>query len=467
VVGKDELDRNRPLHLASLMLDAAIWGKQPFGYRLTSVLLHAANAALLCSLIALLLRATAGAEPATAASSTSRANSIAAIAAVFGSLVFALHPLVVEAVAEPSNREDLLVLLPLLVGLTAIAAPLRSRSMLNVLPVACSFLAVAAKESGVAAPFVFAAACLMLGELRRCRPGLLVGFAVVCAFLAASYLLRPTGSVVFTREPPPLAADWWSLLALQIRIWSLQLSQIVWPWNLCAHYPPQSLAPVPMGAAFVVLPVAAAAAVVVVRVARRAALGVAIFLLCLLPISNFAAQYHPIADRYLYAPLAGVGIIAAVLLARARTKFSARTSAICLLIASVVLLAAEYTANLRRQRVWQQPESLWTDALRQYPGLAQAQLGMANVHWRAGDMRAALASANDAVANGSGRWAEAYAMRALCEWQTGNRDAALHDFRQARSLSRLYDSESSAAAALFFSPQQLAILGELFRENAR
>jgi hypothetical protein len=52
VVGQDVLDRNRPLHLLSLMVDAAIWGKNPFGYRLTSVLLHALNAALLFALIA-------------------------------------------------------------------------------------------------------------------------------------------------------------------------------------------------------------------------------------------------------------------------------------------------------------------------------------------------------------------------------------------------------------------------------
>lgn len=462
VVGKDELDRNRPLHLASLMLDAAIWGKQPFGYRLTSVLLHALNAALLCSLIALLLRGPVAAT----ASSTARANPVAVVAAVFGALLFALHPLVVEAVAEPSNREDLLVLFAVLVGLNAIAAPLRTGWTLNLLLAACSLLSVAAKESGAAAPFVFAAACLMLGRLRRCGPGLSAGFFAVCAFLAASYLLRPTGSVVFTREPPPLAADWASLLAVQTRIWTLQLSQIFCPWNLCAHYPPQSLAPFPFAVALVVLTLVAAAAVFVVRADRLAALGVAIYLLCLLPVSNFAAQYHPIADRYLYAPLAGLGLIAAVVFARAREKFPAQSSAVLLAAAAVVLLAAEYGANLRRQFVWQQPESLWTDALRQYPSLAQAHLGMANVHWRAGDMRAAFVSANDAVANGSGRWAEAYAMRALCEWQTGNRDAALNDFRQARSLSRLYDSESSAAAALFFSPPQLAILRELFREDA-
>ena len=51
VVGQDELDRNRPLHLASLMIDAAVWGKNPLGYRLTSVLLHALNASLLFCVI--------------------------------------------------------------------------------------------------------------------------------------------------------------------------------------------------------------------------------------------------------------------------------------------------------------------------------------------------------------------------------------------------------------------------------
>ena len=55
VVGEDELDRNRPLLLASLMADAAVWGRNPFGYRLTSVLLHALNATLLFALLTIAL----------------------------------------------------------------------------------------------------------------------------------------------------------------------------------------------------------------------------------------------------------------------------------------------------------------------------------------------------------------------------------------------------------------------------
>lgn len=38
------------------MLDAAVWKKEPFGYRLTSVLLHALNAALLFVFATMALR---------------------------------------------------------------------------------------------------------------------------------------------------------------------------------------------------------------------------------------------------------------------------------------------------------------------------------------------------------------------------------------------------------------------------
>jgi hypothetical protein len=63
VVGQDELDRNRPLHLASLMLDAPIWGKEAFGYRQTSVLLHALNATLVFVFSTIVLRGTTTGGP--------------------------------------------------------------------------------------------------------------------------------------------------------------------------------------------------------------------------------------------------------------------------------------------------------------------------------------------------------------------------------------------------------------------
>jgi len=469
VVGQDELDRNRPMHLASLMLDAAIWKKEPFGYRLTSVLLHAVNAALLCALIALVLKgrtAVAGDGDATDFVAAASSPPVVSFIAAFGALVFALHPLVVEAVAEPSNREDLLVLLPMLVGLLFITTEQKhSPWLLNAVLIVASFFAVLAKESGAAVPFVFAVACWLFGSFRRSWPGIVGSVMAVAAFLAASYVWRPQQSGIFINGPAPLADQWWSSLAIEARIWTLQLQQIVWPSNLSAHYTPEALAHISAPIAFSVLFIVIVAAFFLWRSSRLAALGVAVYVLALLPASNFVPQFHPIADRYLYVPLAGLGMIAAALLASLRSKCSSGLVRALLLVAGLAVLSLEYTANLRRQKVWQTPATLWTDVLWQYPNLAQAHIGMANAHYRAGDFATALVSAQAAVRTSSGYWAEPYSIRALCLWQTGRRQEAMADLRTAQSMSRAYSSAESMAAALMFSQDQIAVFREMLREQ--
>jgi len=459
VVGQDVLDRNRPLHLASLMADAAIWGKNPFGYRLTSVLLHALNTSLLFAVAATVLarRTFGGVSP-------SPATVVGLLSAGFGALVFALHPLVVEAVAEPSNREDLLVLLPLLVGVLGIASiPGGSRMALSLLLVMCSVLAVLAKESGLAVPFVFIAALYLLrrSDLRGYVPALVAGLLAASAFLLASFLWRPRASAILVQAPAPLAFDYLAAFTVQLRIWVLQFWQIVWPWNLSAHYPPEVIAGLGLPLASVYLALVAAAAVFAWRADRLAALGIAVYVLCLLPVSNFAAQYHPIADRFLYAPLAGVGVVAAAfshrLFAATRHGFLPAALAIGLL----ALLSVEYAANLRRQRIWQQPGTLWSDVLHQYPGSGQAFLGMANVHYRAGDLRAARTAATEAVVSSNGRWADAWALRAVCEWQTGAREQARSSLQEAQRLSRAYRDKEALEEAMILSPQQMAVFEEI------
>jgi hypothetical protein len=467
VVAQDELDRNRPLHLASLMLDAAIWGKNPFGYRLTSVLLHALNAALLFVFIALALRpravvaADADATDFVAAASPPPA---VLLTAAFGALIFALHPLVVEAVAEPSNREDLLVLFPMLVGLLFIAAEQNhSRWTRNVVLVLASFFAVLAKESGVAVPFVFAVACWSGGSFRRFLSGLVVGVVAVGAFLLASYVWRPVQSGIFVNGPAPLAEGWPAFLAVQARIWTLQLQQIVWPSNLSAHYTPEVLGDISSVFASALLILVAAVASFAALKNRLFAFGVVIFVLGLLPASNFLPQFHPIADRYLYVPLAGVGMTVAAICVWLRSRYSCASAGAVLAVLGITILSLEYAANLQRQKVWQTPAALWTDVLRQYPNLAQAHIGMANAHYRVGDYAAALVSAQEAVRTSSGYWAEPYAIRATCEWRMGHREAALRSFAKARNLSRVYESESSMKAALFLSPEQIASFSEIAR----
>jgi protein O-mannosyl-transferase len=85
-----------PVTWLTFSLDYSVWGMNPFGYHLTNVLLHAANAVLLYVLALTLLRR---ALPAAGA----RAITLgAAVAALF----FALHPLRAESVAWITERRD-------------------------------------------------------------------------------------------------------------------------------------------------------------------------------------------------------------------------------------------------------------------------------------------------------------------------------------------------------------------------
>lgn len=90
----------RPLTWVTLGFDYVLWGMNPFGYHLTSLLLHAANAVLFYFVS---FRLLASAQRASA----SREFALQ-VAAGFSAFIFAFHPLRVEPVAWASARNDVL-----------------------------------------------------------------------------------------------------------------------------------------------------------------------------------------------------------------------------------------------------------------------------------------------------------------------------------------------------------------------
>jgi Flp pilus assembly protein TadD len=91
----------QPLSWLTLALDYLVWGLDPFGYHLTNVILHAANAILFYFLALRLLCLALSVRP------ESRDLGIRA-AAGFAALLFAIHPLRVESVAWATERRDVL-----------------------------------------------------------------------------------------------------------------------------------------------------------------------------------------------------------------------------------------------------------------------------------------------------------------------------------------------------------------------
>lgn len=457
VLGRDVLDRNRPLLLASLMADAGLWGREPFGYRLTSVLLHALNAALLFLVVATALRRDGP-------------RWFWLVGAAFGALFFALHPLVVEAVAEPSNREDLLVLLPLLAGLLLVqrlgAGGCRAPGTPPAVLALCIFSAVLAKESGIAVLPVLAVAAWSLGQpvWRAVWPGLTAGAVLAAVFLAASYMWRPVESEIFRQAPPQLAPDLATMVFVQARIWALQLWQIAWPLHLSAHYPPQVLGSMTWPAAWAVLAVGTVLAGWMAVRDRLALWGVSIYVFALLPASNFFPQYHPLADRFLYVPLAGVGMVAACLLWRGMVRRGA-VAAISVTVAAVLLVFLGLI-NHERQRVWQHPLALWTDVLRQYPGAAIAHFGVANAHFREDRLAEARVAAAEAAMTSREGWGDALALRAITEWATGDRQSALESWYLAMACDADLRNPDLLERTGRFSKKQMKII-RLLDEQAK
>src|SRR5437870_9543454 len=89
-----------PLTWMTLGLDYLLWGMNPFGYHLTSLLLHAANAGVFFFVVRRILT--------LALPSRSERGHALAVSAGFAALVFAIHPLRAESVAWVTERRDVL-----------------------------------------------------------------------------------------------------------------------------------------------------------------------------------------------------------------------------------------------------------------------------------------------------------------------------------------------------------------------
>ena len=88
-----------PLSWMTLGLDYLLWGMNPLGYHLTSLVIHAANAVLLYYVaLRVLRRAESGIDD----------DHRGIWAAAFAALFFAIHPLRVESVVWLTERRDVL-----------------------------------------------------------------------------------------------------------------------------------------------------------------------------------------------------------------------------------------------------------------------------------------------------------------------------------------------------------------------
>jgi len=444
VMGMDVLDSNRPVQLASLMADAFLWGRDPFGYRLTNLLLHALNGCLLFSVLRRL--------PGCGGSRESRGR-WAALPAMLASALFLVHPLAVEAVCEPSNREDLLVAAFVLCALlSAMRITETGRAWVVVVCAsAFTFLATGSKETGVAAPALIAAYLLLFQEKPSLRQRILLAVVpclVAGLFLAARFFFQPAESAIFVSKPGYPGGSLAAAMAIQPRIFALDLANVFHPTNLCADYGLYSLRDLPLSLSLWIVGLAAAGMAFGCWKDRRILLASAGIVAAILPVSNLVPIYCAAADRFLYLPLALGAIIPLCIM---ESKWLCRNALLRAMVFAVAATAVLLLAGINRkaQATWLDAGTLWAACAEGNPYSISCQVGLADAMLRNRDWIGAKRHYLRVMKMVGGKErADAWAGLALCYDAEGDRSGAAKAAGEALRLDPFFASEEKMIRGL-------------------
>lgn len=336
-----------PLTWLSHMLDVELWGLEPGGHHLTSLLLHALNGALLF----LVLRAYTGAtwRPLAAA------------------LLFAVHPLRVESVAWVSERKDVLstffFLGMLLVWQRWIERGSAARYLSALTLFACGLMS---KSMLVTVPCVLL--LLDLWPLARFRERGLSKLLLeklpffVLAGIAAALAVQSQQSFGATRSLESLGLD--ARAGNAVLAYGMYLAKSAWPMDLACIYPhPRVIG------SDVVWPtlVSGLALVLVSAVAwftRRSrpyvGIGWAWFLGTLVPVIGLVQVGNQgWADRYTYLP--GMGLVIALVWWATELMPRGRPIRVLAMVGGIVILVLGFLTQ-RQVKVWADSETLFRHA---------------------------------------------------------------------------------------------------------
>src|SRR2546426_1286620 len=378
-----------PVTWMTFGLDYLLWGMNPAGYHLTSLLLHAANAVAFFFVVRRILT--------LALPSPSERGHALAVSAGFAALVFAIHPLRVESVAWVTERRDVLsglfYLLTILIYLRTCERGARGRGWywLSVAVFVCALLS---KSMAVNLPIVLL--ILDVYPLRRLGgatgwwseparrvyvekiPFVLLAAAAAAIAVMAQLSVHAAASLAQLSVPGRVAVSAYGL--------SFYLWKMVVPLNLSPLYP---LSPIvnPWAMPFIlsytmVLAITAIALALRRRVPGLPAAWVA-YVVVLVPVLGILQSGPQIAaDRYTYLASLGWAILAGACLLFCwrirRTSTTGTPTTLPIAGVAICVVAGLGVLTWNQVQIWHDSERLWTYTVAIHPNssLAQFSLGI-------------------------------------------------------------------------------------------
>ncbi|HET9985990.1 MAG TPA: tetratricopeptide repeat protein [Longimicrobiales bacterium] len=371
----------RPLAILAYAVQWALGGGAPWVFHVGNVLEHAA----VCVLVYLFLERLTSWR-----------------AALAGALVFAVHPVHTEAVANVVGQAELLGALGILAG----ALLYVSRPDLELTPrrrwaIAAAFaLAVGTKESTIVFPALLPVLDLAQGRLALRRGELaryaraLAPTALVLGVIGGGYILLRVavlGTLTASDANPSLRFLQEHHVLMGLRVWPEYLRLLLFPSDLSADYSPAVILPVTamdaetwLGLALLVITVGCA---LLVRRHPGIGLPAAWFLVTILIVSNL---FFPIgvvlAERTLYLPSIALALGVAYVwdaLPDAALRPALAWGALGLVVALGGL------RTMVRNPDWKSTQQVWYSVVRDHPESFRGQWYAGDTEESAGHMAAA------------------------------------------------------------------------------
>jgi len=422
-----------PLSWMTLGFDYDVWGMNPTGYHLTSLLVHAANAVVVYFLARQLLELS---RPAFSAEPRGLD-----VGAGFAALEFALHPLRAESVAWATERRDVLSALfffsSILVYLRARGASASPR--LYWTSVALFVCALLSKATSMSLPAVL----LILNVFPLRRLGGAFGWRggsarrVYAEIAPFALLAAATAALSIVALHPPSQLGMAAKLSVSAYSLMFYLWKTALPLGLAPLYEmPQHVDP---GAArFVASEVAVVCLAIVAWLVRRRqpaiTTALAVFFVVTLPMLGIVQNGPQIAaDRYTYFAAPALSVLAGAGLAWLLRRWS--TLAVG---SSVALLIALGALTWEQSAVWHDSETLWTRVLEVDDQSSIAHSALANVFYRQNRVPEAMAHSERAVAIAP-NYPEAINGLGVGLAREGRLADATEEYRRALAIKPAYD----------------------------
>lgn len=341
----------RPLVTLSFAIDHRLWGLDPRFYHIENIKLHIVSAILVYLVVLSLV-----------------GNGIAALAAA---LIFAVHPVQVEAVTYISGRSNVLFL-PFFLAAVIFHIQNRrteaSRGIYYNLCLASFFLSLMSKEMAIALPFVLITYDIYFYRRPGIRP--YARYYIPFILVAVFYILARLSvlGVVAQRH------TWWGgglITHLFTVVSSLftYLRLLISPVNLRLEY--MFSAPSMMRTQILLITAGLEAILLIIQLFRKdriASFWFLWFFVTLIPVSNIVPFKAVLAERFLYLPSIGFAALAGLIVSRFFERFRSQRLLVGIFAGAFAAIIVFYgMMTIARNMEWHDEISLYSVEVHRSP----------------------------------------------------------------------------------------------------